>query len=238
MAFEITKEAQKVKNFLITKNVRNVKAEVIGLVDKSGSMQGLYGCGAVQEAVQRVLPVGLNFDDNGNVDVFTFADGESSVFEAAGLDANNFEGYVQREILKKNGHWGGTDYAPAITAVLKSKGFAKKSGGGFFGGGSLSLQENSTSGYPALIYFFTDGENSDKVATEKLLQGMQNARVNAYVLFVGIGNESFGFIQKMADRFDNTGFVRVADLAGVANNDKIYEMLLPDELCGWLRNKK
>ncbi len=236
--FEVTKEAQKVKNFLISKMVRNVKAEVIGLVDKSGSMQGLYKCGAVQEAIQRVLPVGLNFDDNGNVDVFTFADGEGSVFEAAGLDTNNFEGYVQREILNKNGHWGGTDYAPAITAVLKSKGFAKKSGGGFFGGGSLSLQENSTSGYPALIYFFTDGANDDESATEKLLEAMQYARVNAYVLFVGIGDNPFRFCIRVADKFDNTGFVRVSDLAGVANNDKIYEMLLPDELCCWLRNKK
>lgn len=238
MAFEVTKEEEKVKRFLVSKNLRNIVAEVVVELDKSGSMDGLYNSGVVQRGIQQILPVALNFDDNRNLDVLTFADGEGSLFEAESLTEHNFEGYVKREIMDKNPKWGATHYRHVLEAVLVAKGFGEYKSGIF--GKKLKLKNESKSGFPLINYFVTDGENSkgDKKDTTDLLQMMQDEQVNAYVLFIGIGSEHFSYIREQGNRFGNVGFVKIDDLSKVAGTDALYDMLLPDELLGWLRTKR
>ena len=48
------------------------QAQVVLALDFSGSMSTLYNNGTVQKTVERILPFGLAFDDNGEVDTYLF----------------------------------------------------------------------------------------------------------------------------------------------------------------------
>lgn len=260
--FDLEKDTAKVKFILEKSNLEKITAEVVVDLDVSGSTQNIYGQGLMQEAVQRVVPIALNFDDNGDIPVSVFNDEENFATLETPLTKNNYTDYVKKFILKNAAipKWGGTDYAPVLRQNLMDLGFyqqqltqvnAVSSGGGFFsrllGKGSTSsvttqtslhLGTQSNTKLPAIIYFFTDGANSggDRKETRNLLEACNEAKSQVYFNFIGVGDEAnFTFLQQIGDDYPNTGFVNIKDLARVASDsDKIYEYLLPDELKQWL----
>ncbi len=240
VAFNLEKEEKKVKFVLEKKQIANITAMVSLVLDISGSMKNNYERGIVQEFFQRTLPVALNFDDNGELDVFVFSSGKMHAQISPSATRANYDSYVQKEILNNRGieKWGGTDYAPVTEALLKEYGFLTKKGGFFGMGGQEVLQASSKKGFPAICYFITDGENSDQTETYQLLKKCQEAHSNIYFLFIGIGREAFRFLKRVADDFDNTGFLAIEDLGKSASDEAFHESLLPDELCTWLGGKK
>lgn len=249
--FNLEKSLEKARFVTQKRNIPNVKAQVLMDLDVSGSARPLFTSGQMQSAFERVLPIGIIFDDNGEIDVFTFQSSDSIYRVKETATSKNYTDYITRQILRNPEVplWGGTDYAPVIRENLEALGFyntetkAAKSGGLFsrmFGGGTVvtekKLQPTSESGHPAIIYFFTDGENSDKAATTQLLQECQDNKVNAYFMFIGIGDANFRYIEQLGDKFDNTGFLNIRDLSKI-DDETIYDLLLPEELCTWLRNK-
>lgn len=244
--FNVDKDAQKVKFLLEKKNLPKITSEVVATIDLSGSTKELYQRGHMQEAIQRVVPVALNFDDNGELPVYGFNDGDAIV-SLAPLNKDNYAGYVDREILKKNiQKWGGTDYAPVLALVLQDLGFyalrpTGRKVGGTFGFGKKDemvevLGPSSKSGMPAIVYHFTDGENTDKEDTRKLLRECADKKVAAYFNFIGVGTgTTFSFLRKAADDYPNVGFTQIMDLTSVGASDEIYEHLLPEELLEWLK---
>ncbi len=48
-------------------------AAVALVLDISGSMNAMFEDGTVQKVIERVMGLGLNFDDNGAIDIFAFA---------------------------------------------------------------------------------------------------------------------------------------------------------------------
>lgn len=52
------------------RGLENQKASVVFVLDKSGSMDWLYKNGFVQRLTERILPVGLGFDDDGEVELY------------------------------------------------------------------------------------------------------------------------------------------------------------------------
>jgi hypothetical protein len=60
-------------------------------LDISGSMNALYRSGKIQALVERVLALGLRFDDNEAVDVFLFG---ANVHEVGELRMNNFQSFL------------------------------------------------------------------------------------------------------------------------------------------------
>lgn len=231
--FNIEKAVEKARFTIEKRKLPDVRAQVMMNIDVSGSAQPLFRRGLIQEAFQRVLPIGILFDDNKQIDVFTFSNGSSTVRHIEpNADESNFENYISKNIL--NGSiplWGGTDYSYVIRENLNVGGFYKTKKG-FFSTKTI-LEAHSDSNYPAIIYFFTDGENYDPSETMKILQECQDAGTQAYFLFIGIGDANFRFIEKVGDKFDNTGFLNIRDLNKI-NDDEIYEQLLPEELCTWL----
>lgn len=256
--FNLSKAVEKAK-FVVQKrnlNSPNIKAQVLMNIDVSGSAQGLFKSGQIQEAFQRVLPVGILFDDNGEVDVFTFQSGDAICHIEPTATEKNYEGYIETNILKnkKVPLWGGTDYANVIRENLRSMGFLKQKSveedvvvekGGWFSKDKVEkrsvvktvLESSSSSGFPSIVYFFTDGENFDQRETLAILQACQEAKTQMYFHFIGIGNANFKFIEMLGDKFDNTGFLNIKDLSKI-NDDIIYEQLLPEELCTWLAKSK
>lgn len=243
--FNLKKEVEKVKFVIAKKNLGgNVKAQVVCVLDVSGSAQGLFTSGQMQEAFQRILPVGITFDLNQEIDVYTFASGDMIAHVEPSAVEGNFENYIKKNILENNmvPKWGGTDYAPVTDEILEDFGFydVKKSGG-FLGFGSTvtkSLRGNSTSGDPVIVFFFTDGANSDQGAITHLFSEMEKAGTQLYTLFIGIGGANFNNIVKLGDKFGNVGFLNVSDIKKISADEAIYEKLLPDELTDWLKQKR
>lgn len=220
----------KVLDLKKSKGLENQKAAVVLALDFSGSMSSLYSSGKVQELVERILPLGLAFDDNGEVDFYLFHDGCMKVKE--NITMQNVFGYINNKVIGKY-NMGGTNYAPVINAIVKE--FGNSQSGGFLGFGKKSggpLQ------YPVYVMFVTDGENYDKAEAEAAVR--EASKHGIFFQFIGIGSEQFNFLQKldnMSGRFlDNANFFKVQDLSR-KTDDELYGLLL-NEFPGWIPQAK
>ena len=237
MKFDLDKDAGKVRFMLEKRSLPSITAEVVAVIDASQSMSELYAAGAVQDALQRVVPVALNFDDNGDIPVYVFSDDFAKA--AASLTRDNYADFVARHVVSVAG-WRGTKLAPVLTATVGDLGFAVGGTGivgmliRVLGGGRANPSPHSTSGLPAIIYVFTDGENSDVEPTADLLRSLSRSGSAAYFNFIGIGDHPFAFLHRVADELPNVNFVQVGDIAAAGGGDAIYDYLLPTELTDWL----
>ena len=188
-------------------------ARVACVMDFSGSMRQLYNTGAVQRVLDRLMPLGLRFDDNGAVDMWLFHN-EYKRIDSITLD--NFDGYVDNVALKSGMRFGGTSYAPALNDVYSK----------------YIIEEPSR--VPAFVIFITDGSNSDKGNTNNIIKRL--SEYNVFVQFVGIGNDSFDYLHRLDDlkgrRADNTGFIKVADFDKLTDDELYRELLV--QYIDWL----
>ena len=86
--------------------------------------------------------------------------------------------------------------------------------------------------FPIFVPFVTDGDNSDHEQAERVIKECSNK--NIYWMMVGIGRESFSWLKKMADKYQNVGFVKIENLEKVSDED-FYMQLLNDEFCEWVK---
>ena len=206
----------KIKSLNLSKPaLQNHKARVGLVLDYSGSMNRLYRNGTVQAIIDRVLPIALEFDDNGEMDVWLFDDGYRRM---PTITEHNYYGYVKNEI---SGHMGGTNYAPVMKDVM---------------GKYLTEEPQSIPNY---VIFITDGANFDKRETTATITEAANYPI--FWQFIGIGGESFPYLEKLDDlknRYvDNADFFTVSNVSDFYERDEIYNFLL-NEYPGWLENSK
>ena len=200
-------------------NMENIMARVAVVMDKSGSMFQLYKDGSVQNVIERLLPIAIKFDDNGELDMWLFSD---SYKRLRGLTEHDFYGYVNNEILgkKANNFWGGTDYAPVIKDVLKK------------------YVKEEPSNVPTFVIFITDGENFDRNEARQAI--IEASKYNVFWQFVGIGDASFKFLKSLdtmeGRTIDNANFFEVNDLNRLTDED-LYNKLLA-EYPQWEREAK
>lgn len=208
--------------------IEGQKAQVILAMDYSGSMATLYTNGTVQDTVERILPVGLAMDDNGEVDFYLFDDGAQKIPDPITL--KNLDGFINHKVIGKY-DMGGTNYAPVLKKIYKD--FNNKTGG-FLGIGS----SNAKMPYPVYIIFITDGNNFDKTATEEIVIEMSKA--GFFIQFIGIGNESFAFLNKLDDlpgrTIDNANFFKCPNVNRITD-EELYKLLMT-EFPGWLNKAK
>lgn len=205
---------------------KNSKAQVVSVVDYSGSMSGLYANGTVQDTVERILPLGLAFDDDGSVDSYLF---HHQYKELPAITKDNLDGYVNNEFMRHS--MGSTNYAPVLRAI-KDK-FSSKSGGFLGFGGKASVMK-----YPVYILFIVDGGNDDPAETEKVIREM--SELGFFIQFIGVGNASFSFLEKLDNlsgrKLDNANFFKVPDIRQMSD-DQLYRSLMT-EYPGWLIQAK
>ena len=210
----------------------NMRAKVVVAFDYSGSMSHLYKNGTVQNTLNRLVPLGLTFDDNGTIDVFLFQDDYRKITD---LDLSNYENYVNSVIATSGYSMGGTNYAPVLRAIITGD---SVSYGGFFGFGAKSystapiVDDND----PTFVLFITDGENFDRQQTDDIIR--RSSSMNVFIQFIGIGYSSFKYLQKLDDMEgrvrDNTGFSKMVDLDG-ASDKELYTNVL-EQFSLWLNN--
>lgn len=223
----------------------NLTAQVVVVLDYSGSMSGLYNYGTVQETLNRLVPLGLTFDDNGAVEVFLF---QNDFRQMPAMDLSNYADYIEAIIRKSGYSMGGTCYAPVLDAVINGANVPQTETvetKGLFGFKKtkevvkLVHQPGLVNdAVPTYVLFITDGANSDESRTTKLLQDV--CTKNVFIQFVGIGNESFRYLEQLdtlsGRSRDNTGFCRMSDLKAVPD-DILYTKVL-EEFANWLKGKQ
>ncbi len=164
-------------------NITDQKAQVVLCLDYSGSMMALYSSGKVQELVERILPLGLAFDDNGEVDTYIFSGDYKKLKNNVTL--KNVVGYINKEV---GGQMGGTVYTPVISAIVNEFSHRTKTGGFLGMGGTTTYQ---TMDLPVYVIFITDGDNSDHPETEAAM--IEASKAGIFFQFVGIGAAEFSF---------------------------------------------
>lgn len=208
---ELVSLAKPIMVQLEKKNLNDVKARVGLVMDITGSMYMAYQEGVVQEIVNKILPLAIQFDDDGQLDFWYYA----KTFEhRPAVDLNNYKTAVPdnwKEVMNKLG--GSNNEPEVMTDVIE-----------FYRG----------SQQPVYIIFITDGGMSDKENISRLMK--QASEMPFFWQFVGVDGSNYGMLEKLDDlegRFvDNTGFFAMDDFRAVSNDD-LYERLL-NEFPVWL----
>lgn len=199
-------------SYLSKRNSNGQKTEgsrVAVVMDVSGSFRSEFYDETIQSVFERLLPIALQFDDDGDMETWLFSSRAKRVKE---VTKDNCFGYVSREILNSKNDdvlWGGTRYAKPMELVFDH--FVRK----------------NPSNVPTFVIFVTDGENSDHEETRRLLR--EYSKYNIFWQFVGVGKASMPFLEEldnMSGRYiDNANFMRVRDINRMSDQDLYRDIL-------------
>lgn len=189
----------------------------IGLIlDASGSMYNQYHKGKVQAVIDRLLPLAVHFDDDGELDVWAFS---TKVLALPPATLKNYADYiVKAEYGWRNWSMMGTNNEPAVLEQV--------------------ITHYQDSPLPVLAIFISDGGISQNAAIKKLL--VAATKLPIFWQFVGIGGRNYGVLENldtMTGRIvDNCGFFALDDLDSVSEQE-LYELLL-SKFPLWLKEAK
>ncbi|MFI1462233.1 VWA domain-containing protein [Nocardia carnea] len=210
---------REVVKVLLEKGVRSVRARVVLVIDKTGSMRRLYSTGTVQRVVERMIPVAIQLDDDGRIEPYLYA---ADYAKLPDITVDRTDEW-STEYLHLRGRHGGIDYAeiggtnnelPIMREII------------------ASLNRHSD---PTLVLFFTDGGFRERAKISALLR--KASELPAFWQFIGLGRADYGLLQNLdtmtGRQVDNTGFFSVDDIDILTDAD-LYDRLL-GEFPDWLR---
>ncbi|MGW4849314.1 VWA domain-containing protein [Nocardia brasiliensis] len=208
-----------VAKVLIDKNAFGIRARVVLVLDKTGSMQKQYRNQVVHRVVQRMVPIATQLDDNGRLEAYLYA---LSFAKLPDITVEHSDEWAQT-YLHLAGNHAGIDYdriggrndeLPIMRDILSSV----RPGDG-----------------PTLILFFTDGGFANKREISALMRDA--ARLPVFWQFIGLGKANYGLLRtldELSDRLvDNAGFFALDDIDRV-DDGELYTRLL-GEFPDWLR---
>lgn len=248
LTLDLNKSAESLRLSLDKAGVQaDVKAELIFDIDVSGSFEHEHEEGTTSTLLERLVPYGMVLDPDGQMDVFTFSDGERNVHHVGVVTPEDSAGYLRREIVGRVPGWaGGTTYSYVLERNLQHLGWSPRRDQqpGLFSRfwSRPVVAEAPAEKKRSIIIFVTDGENheSDDARTIRVLEESQDRRDRVYFLFLGFcdTNPDFKFIRTIAERFSNTGAVIIQNLAGfiALSDEELHARLLSPELISWLRS--
>ena len=212
---KISLRKDKVISLAKERDLSGVKSRVALALDFSGSMSSLFEDGTVQSIIERLIPLALNFDDNGELDFWIFNDGAKKL---DGITLDNFYGLA--DDIKKYNDMGGTSYAPVMEDI-----------------DNFYIKEEPLN-LPNYVIFITDGDNSDEYRAESMITKISNHPI--FFQFIGVGNSSFSFLEKLDEMdgryIDNANFFSVSDINSMSDDD-LYDKLFA-EFPSWLRDSR
>jgi len=196
--------------------LQDAVARVCLVLDASGSMNGQYSRGKVQEVIERLLPLAVHFDDDGELDVWAFSR------KVLGLPAATLANYADYINSASGGwrHWGmmSINNEPAVIEQV--------------------IQYNRGTVLPVLVIFISDGGVSKNKEIKRLLTDA--AALPIFWQFVGIGGSNYGILEQLDTLggriVDNCGFFALDDLHSI-DEQTLYDRLL-GEFPLWLQAAK
>jgi len=219
--------AKKAAISLEKKGLLDHRAKVALCLDISGSMSGFYRSGAIATLVQRILALGLRFDDDGEIDVFLFG-ADAHDYGSVGVeDYRDFVPAMQRRYPLE----GGTNYGRVMAMIRRHY--------------QRDLQAGQQ---PVYVMFVTDGETQDRSESERQIRdasrepifwqfmALGKSKAQAKGFFRRLLASDFGFLaylDEMPGRLiDNANFFQVAD-PNEPSDEELYDLLM-GEYPQWL----
>lgn len=198
------------------KNLLAVQARVALVLDASGSMNAQYKRGDVQKVVDRLMPLAINFDNDGSFECWAFAEKTTQLDDVALSNVNDFINTTQRGWQ----HWSlGARYNEEIPAIQAVINYYKK------------FKDN----IPVYVLFISDGGVGNARDMGKLLSDA--AKLPIFWQFVGIGGRDYGVLEKLDDMtgrvVDNCNFFSLDTITSISD-EQLYENLL-EEFPDWLK---
>ncbi|MEU8664744.1 VWA domain-containing protein, partial [Actinoplanes philippinensis] len=217
-------------------------ARVAICLDISLSMAGLYRDGKIQALAERVLALGMRFDDDASIDCFLFGIDSHS---AGAMTPDNYRTHLH-DVLLRHRLEGGTYYGKAIKLMRRH----------YFG--SDDSRRSPHAGLPVYVMFLTDGATFDEDVTRTQIRSASYEPM--FLQFMGIGASSrsagagkggwlrrtlaggsdFTFLEELddiPDRYlDNADFFSVADPMQLGDGE-LFDLLMT-EYPGWLQRAR
>lgn len=135
-------------------------ARVVLVLDISLSMNHLYKTGKVQQLVAQSMALGLQFDDDGEIDVFAFG---THCHYVAEYGLTTYKECVN-DILSRHPLENSTDYEKPLRALI---------------------EKYRDSELPVYVQFVTDGETQSPERAERVLREMSSLGI--FVQFMALG---------------------------------------------------
>lgn len=205
LAKPLTVELQK-------RDLLDVVARVALVMDISGSMSMRYKNGTVQEIVNKILPIAVQFDDDGELDFWYYG---STPQRMDSVNLNNYTSAVPddwSDVMRNLG------YGNNEVAVMKQV-----------------CDEYHKTKLPVYVIFVTDGGVGREEEIRKILY--KSSRKPIFWQFVGVGGKDYGILESfdtMLFRYvDNANFFALDDFRTVSNSE-LYSRLL-NEFPKWLK---
>lgn len=211
---------REVAKVLLTKGAPTARARVVMVIDKTGSMRRQYSTRVVHRVVERMIPVAIQLDDDGNLETYLYGSSFARLPDVTVERADEWSD----TFLHLDGKHGGIDYRriggyndeiPIMSEVIST------------------LQQRDP--VPTLVLFFTDGGFSQRGPITDLVR--RASGLPAFWQFVGIGRANYGLLTALDELegrvVDNVGFFELDDIDSVTDAE-LYARLL-GEFPDWLR---
>ncbi|WP_107654972.1 vWA domain-containing protein [Nocardia suismassiliense] len=208
-----------VAKVLVDQGAWGIRARVVLVIDKTGSMQKQYRNQVVHRVVQRMIPVATQLDDNGALEAYLYALSFAKLPDITVAQADEWA----QTYLHLGGTHAGIDYdriggrndeLPVMRDIMASL----RPGDG-----------------PTLVLFFTDGGFANKRDISALMR--EAAQLPAFWQFIGLGRANYGLLRSLDELtgriVDNAGFFALDDIDRV-DDGELYARLL-GEFPAWLR---
>ncbi|MDD1014765.1 VWA domain-containing protein [Pseudomonas rubra] len=208
--------AKKAQVSLAKAKLEQVKARVALVLDASGSMNGQYSKGRVQEVVNRLLPLAVHFDDDGCIDCWAFGAKPQKLSE---ITLANHQDFINSD----NDGWRKWNLGSRINDEPKVMEHL------------IRHYQQSGDRTPVYVLFISDGGVHENRKITKLM--IEAAKLPIFWQFVGIGGHGYGILEKLDDMsgrvVDNCSFFALDDLHDISE-ETLYDQLM-EEFPSWLK---
>ena len=214
--------AKKATVSLTKHKLDKLQASVAFVLDASGSMTGEFSKGHVQSVLDRIAVLATQFDDDGEMDLWGFAEKHRKYPNVTLANLDNYVKTIQAS--GKGSRWellpglGGTNNEPPVMEEI--------------------VDYYRDSKLPVYIVFITDGGISKTKAIKDVIR--RSANYPIFWKFVGLGGSNYGILKNLDDftdrKIDNTHFFAMDDFASVSD-EALYDNLL-EEFRTWIDEAK
>lgn len=202
--------AKKATISLEKNKLTGVQARVGVVLDVSGSMNGQYSRGVVQDVINRLVPLAVNFDDDMTLDCWAFA--ENTLY-LGDVTLNNYANFIE----KTQGGWKrwrlGSRVNNETLAIERV----------------ISHYQKLPNDMPVYILFISDGGVHDNAGITRAIKNA--AKLPIFWQFVGLGGSGYGILKKLdtlqGRLIDNCNFFELDNLHQVTE-EQLYDLMLQE----------
>jgi hypothetical protein len=177
-------------------------------------MNGRFNNGSVQDIVNSILPLAIQFDDDGNIDFWLAG---TNCTKMPDITIDNYKNSLDnwKDVQKRVG--GSNNEVAVINDILS-----------FYRGTVL----------PVYVLFISDGGVSNTKALTNVIK--ESSRFPIFWQFVGVGGTNYGALEKLDAMdgrvVDNANFFAIDDFRTIPKSE-LYDKLL-NEFPDWLTAAK